>query len=222
MKNIPKTTDLFDIEYTICRDLFSECEYAHEIIPEIKRHFEAIRKKLVGRYFEIKKDVFVAESAKIAEGATILGPTIVGEDTEIRPGAYIRGGVIIGRGAVIGNSTEIKNSIIFDEAKLPHYNYVGDSIIGYRAHLGAGAIASNQRLDKAEISLGNGDGRVYTGLRKLGVLLGDYAEVGCGSVISPGTVIGRETVIYPLSHVKGVIPEACVFDGCSVKEKRNK
>lgn len=220
MKNIPKTRDLFDIEHTVCRDLFYECEYAYEIIPEIGRQFEFIRKKLSGRFFEIKEDVFVAEDAKIWEGATISGPAVIGHGAEIRPGAYLRGKVIIGDGAVIGNSTEVKNSIIFDGAKLPHYNYVGDSIIGYRAHLGAGAIASNQRLDKGEIILRCGEDNISSGQRKLGTLLGDYAEVGCGSVLSPGAIVGREAIIYPLSHVVGVIPEACIFDGVSIKEKR--
>lgn len=222
LKNLPKTSELFDVEHTICRELFYEVDYAYEIIPEIKSFIGVLAGKLGKDYLEIKRGVFVAEDTKIAEGATILAPAIIGHGVEIRPGAYLRGSVIIGDGAVIGNSTEVKNSIIFDGAKLPHYNYVGDSIIGYNAHMGAGSIASNQRLDKAEISI-EYDGELQSlGLRKMGVLLGDYAEVGCGSVICPGSIIGREAVIYPLSLVKGIIPEACVYNGKAIKEKRIK
>ena len=162
---------------------------------------------------EIQKNVFVHESAKIWAGATLVGPIIIGKNAEIRPGAFLRGKVIVGDGCVIGNSTEIKSSIIFDEAKLPHYNYVGDSIIGYRAHLGAGAIASNLRLDKKSIAIGCGSGRIDTGLKKLGVMLGDYAEVGCGALLCPGAIVGREAVIYPMTTVSGIISEREIYKG---------
>lgn len=219
MSQIPKTQELFDIEHTICKELFYEAVYAYELIPEISRYIGILSAKLGRDYLEVKRGVFIACDAKIADGVHITAPAIIGHGTELRPGAYLRGGVVIGDGAVIGNSTELKNSVIFDGAQLPHYNYIGDSIIGYNAHMGAGAIASNLRLDKAEISVKTDEGIQRLGMRKMGVLLGDYAEVGCGSVLCPGSIIGRESVIYPLSVVKGIIPEACVFDGVTVKEK---
>ena len=156
---------------------------------------------------EASDDVYIAYDAKIWPGVSISGPAIIGHKAEIRPGAFIRGNVIIGDGAIIGNSTEVKNTIIFDEAKLPHYNYVGDSIIGFRAHMGAGAIASNLRLDKKEISIRYEGETLNTKLKKIGVFLGDYAEIGCGCVLCPGTIIGREALVYPLLTVKGIVGE---------------
>ena len=161
----------------------------------------------------IAPDVWAAKDAKISDKATIIGPAIIGHNTEIRPGAYIRGSVIIGDDAIIGNSTEIKNSIIFDEAQLPHYNYVGDSIIGYRAHMGAGSIISNVRLDHNNVSVKANGEKIDTGLRKMGVLLGDRAEIGCNSVICPGSIIGRDSIIYPLSRISGIIPQSHYFYG---------
>jgi NDP-sugar pyrophosphorylase family protein len=160
--------------------------------------------------------VYIADDAKIWDGATICAPTVIGHKAEVRPGAFIRGNAIIGDGAVIGNSTEIKNAIVFDGAQLPHYNYVGDSIIGYKGHLGAGAIASNLRLDHKEISIEG----VNTGLRKIGVFLGDESEVGCGSVLCPGSVVGKNSAIYPLSTVTGYIPANSVYNGKTVKKKQ--
>ena len=185
------------------------------VIIVIKEYIKICASLLDGRYSEISEGVYVSYDAEISAGATIIGPAIICHGAEIRPGAYIRENVIIGEGALIGNSCEVKNSIIFDEAKLPHYNYVGDSIIGFKAHMGAGAIASNLRLDKKIIEIN----KVNTGLRKIGVFLGDNAEVGCNSVLCPGTVIGKGGVIYPLTVVKGVIGSGEIYKGAKRGEK---
>ena len=213
MKTIPKTEDLFDLGHTIAEALLAECEYGYQAVPRINDFILGVSKRLDRSYKEIAKNVFVHESAKIWDHVTLVGPTIIGKNAEIRPGAFLRGKVIVGGGTVIGNSTEIKNSIIFDEAKLPHYNYVGDSIIGYRAHLGAGAIASNLRLDKEHVRLCFSDEKIDTRLKKLGVMLGDYAEVGCGAVLCPGTIVGREAIVYPLTRVSGIIGEREIYKG---------
>ena len=214
MDIIPKTDELFDLGHTIAEALLEECEYGHLALSKIGDFILDCSVRLDRSYKEIQKNVFVHESAKIWSGATLVGPIIIGKEAEIRPGAFLRGKVIVGEGAVIGNSTEVKNSIIFDEAKLPHYNYVGDSIIGYRAHLGAGAIASNLRLDKKSVKIGCGNGRIDTGLKKLGVMLGDYAEVGCGALLCPGAIVGREAAIYPMVTVSGIIGERKIYKGC--------
>lgn len=206
-----RTEELFDLSHTIAKDFFIEGEGPHLALPKIKEKIIELGKK--SGFPEVKKGVFIAEDAIVAENATIIAPTIIGRRTEVRPGAYIRGCAIIGDGVVIGNSTEIKNAIIFDGAQLPHYNYVGDSIIGYRSHLGAGAIASNFRLDHKSVPVNDKDGRYDSGLRKLGTLLGDGAEVGCNSVLCPGTVIGRGAIIYPLSRVIGYVGEGEKFIG---------
>ena len=219
MPEIPRTEELFDARHSIAEVLLEECEFPHQILPKIGEFIEECSKLLDRSYREVTKGVFIADDAKIWDGATIVAPVIIGHRAEIRPGAFIRGNVIVGDGAIIGNSTELKNTIVLDEAQLPHYNYVGDSIIGYRAHLGAGAIASNLRLDKAEVVLGKDNDRISTGLKKVGVFLGDYAEVGCGAVLCPGSIIGREAVIYPLTAVKGIVPERTVFDGAAFKKK---
>ena len=201
MQNIPRTRELFDLNHTIAKNLLKKCEYPHQALSHIKSYIKDYTSLLDNSYKEIEENVFVAEDTFIWREATIQGPTIIGHNVEVRPGAFIRGNVIIGDNAVIGNSTEIKNSIIFNEAQLPHYNYIGDSIIGYKAHMGAGAIASNLRLDRKNIKIGETE----TGLRKIGVFLGDYAEVGCGAVLCPGTIVGKYAVIYPLSTARGVI-----------------
>ena len=167
---------------------------------------------------EIAENVFIARDAQIWSGTTIIGPAIIGHNTEIRPGAFIRGSVIIGDDALIGNSTEVKNSIILDGAKLPHYNYIGDSIIGFCAHMGAGAIASNLRLDKKEIEIKCNGENIKTNLRKIGVFLGDFSEVGCSCIICPGTFIGKRAIIYPLTTVKGVVGENEIY-GCPCRKE---
>jgi len=196
--------ELFDLEHTVAKEFLGKCENIYEIIPQIKDCCKEIAKKLGDEYIEFTPDVFVARDAVISDKATVIGPAIIGRKTEVRPGAYIRGAVIIGDGAVIGNSTEIKNAIVFDGVQLPHYNYVGDSILGYRAHLGAGAVISNVRLDRKNITVKNGEKKIETGLKKMGALIGDLCEIGCNSVICPGSILGKGTMIYPLSTVNGV------------------
>ena len=211
MSGIPKIDDLFDIRHSIAEVLLDECEYPHEALSKIEDFIYECAPLLDKSYKELSKGVFVADDAKIWPGATVNGPAIIGHGAEVRPGAFIRGCVIVGDGAVVGNSTEVKNSILLDEAKLPHYNYVGDSIIGFRAHMGAGAIASNLRLDKRGVAIGESEEKIDTGLRKIGVFLGDYAEVGCGCVLCPGAIIGREARIYPLTTVRGVVGEREIY-----------
>ncbi len=220
MNSIPKTVDLFDTSHSIAEALLEECEYPFEATLRIGDFIEDCTRLLDRSYMEIKKGVFVSPDATISPHATLIAPLIIGRGAEIRSGAILRGRVIVGDGAVIGNSSEVKNSIILDEGKLPHYNYIGDSIIGFRAHMGAGAIASNLRLDKREVEIKTENEKICTGLKKLGVMLGDYAEVGCGSVLSPGAIVGRESLIYPLTHVRGVIPERSVYDGKNLIDRR--
>ena len=217
---ILKTKELFDLTHSIAKEMLLECEYPHMALPKIGEFIKAISLSLDDSFKEIKEGVFVADDAKIWDGVTIVAPTIIGHGAEIRPGAFIRGNAIIGDGAVIGNSTEIKNAIVFDGAQLPHYNYVGDSIIGYKAHMGAGSIASNLRLDKKEIILKSEDEKMNSGLKKIGVFLGDYAEVGCGSVLCPGSIVGRNAMVYPLVSVRGTVPGGMIYDGKSFKERK--
>lgn len=217
---ILKTKEIFDLTHSIAKEMLMECEYPHMALPKIGEFIKAISLSLDDSFKEIKEGVFVADDAKIWDGVTIVAPTIIGHGAEIRPGAFIRGNAIIGDGAVIGNSTEIKNAIVFDGAQLPHYNYVGDSIIGYKAHMGAGSIASNLRLDKKEIILKSEDEKMSSGLKKIGVFLGDYAEVGCGSVLCPGSIVGRNAIVYPLVSVRGTVPGGMIYDGKSFKERK--
>ncbi len=215
---IPKIDELFDLSHTLARPLLEECTFPEMALDKLKAFIELISPSLGEDYYERAPGVFVAKTAKIADSAEILPPAIIGNGAQIRHGAYLRGTVIIGDGAVIGNSSEVKCSVIFDEAKLPHYSYVGDSIIGYSAHMGAGAIVSNLRLDKKEITIkADGEARA-TGRRKLGALIGDRAEIGCGAVLCPGSVIGKESFVYPLALVRGVIGSRCIFDGKEARE----
>ena len=213
------TDELFDLSHTLAKDFFPK-EDPYLILPSIKEIVYKIAATLTEGYTEVKEGVFIADDAKIYPNTTIEAPTIIGHKTEVRPGAFIRGCAIIGDGAVVGNSTEIKNAIIFDGVQIPHYNYVGDSILGYKSHLGAGAIASNFRLDHKNIALSYEGEKIDTGLRKMGVLLGDFAEVGCGSVICPGAIIGKEAMIYPLSRIIGRIPQGMVFKDGKIKTRR--
>lgn len=216
MANIPRTIDLFDFSHTMAEPLLRECEYPYEAIPKIKEFIKSLFDKLDDSYERVSEDVYIAKDAKVWPNATIVGPTIIGHRTEVRPGAFVRGSVLVGDDAVIGNSTELKNCIVFDKAQLPHYNYVGDSIIGFRGHMSAGAIASNLRLDKEKIFV---DG-IATNLTKFGVCLGDFAEVGCSAVLCPGTIIERGTLVYPLVMVKGVLPRNKVYDGHTLMDRR--
>ena len=210
----PKITDLFDLKQTIAAPYLCRFTYPHEALAELASYIRALGATLpADRYTRVGDDVWIEVSAKVHPSAVIGGPTIICAGAEVRPSAYIRGSAIVGEGAVVGNSTELKNAILFNSVQVPHFNYVGDSIYGYRAHTGAGAIASNMRSDKKNVTVRAGDERVETGLRKLGAMLGDYAEVGCNSVLCPGCVVGRNSIVYPLTRVRGVIPPHSIVKG---------
>lgn len=208
-----KTKDLFDCKTEYLEEMFNESEYPWDIIPKIKEYINELTRRELAGFSEFAKDVFVGENVKIHPTATIEGPAIIGKGTEIRPCAYIRGSVITGANCVIGNSTELKNCILLDNVQVPHYNYVGDSILGNNAHLGAGAICSNLKADKKEIII-RGQKIYKTGLRKLGGILADGTDVGCGCVLNPGTVIGKNTSVYPLNALRGVFPPDCIIKSC--------
>ncbi len=217
-----KILDLFTIENTVAGDVFSGCEYPFEVLAKIGDFIKMLGPTLPRDKFEQRgENIFIAKSARVADSASITGPCIIDEDAEIRHCAFIRGNAIVGKGAVVGNSTELKNVILFDKVQVPHYNYVGDSILGYRSHMGAGAITSNVKSDKTLVTVkGEGD-VIETGLKKFGAILGDFVEVGCGSVLNPGTIIGKNTNIYPLSSVRGVVKENSIYKNRGeVVEKR--
>ncbi len=203
---------LLSLEKTICSSLFEDVRYPFEVLPEISDYIRSLGKTLDPERFYFKEnDVYIAKTASIAPSASITGPCIIDEAAEIRHCAFIRGNAVVGKGAVVGNSTELKNVILFDGVQVPHYNYVGDSVLGYKAHMGAGAITSNVKSDKSLVSVKSESGEYKTGLKKFGAILGDNVEVGCGSVLNPGTVIGKNTNIYPLSMVRGVVEENSIY-----------
>ena len=207
-----KTNELYDLSHTMAKELLTECEYPWLALPKIKEFILALGKTLSpDEYDLVGEDVWIAKSAKIAPSATVNGPAIIGADTELRTGAFIRGSVIVGCGCVVGNSCELKNAILFDSVQVPHFNYIGDSILGYKSHTGAGAITSNVKSDKTLVKVRSEDGAIETGLKKFGAMLGDYVEVGCNSVLNPGTVVGRNTNISPLSSVRGTVPPNSIF-----------
>lgn len=204
--------NLYDLKETIAAPLFEGAVYPWELLPEISRFIISLGEKLPKELFtETAEHVWVAKSAKVAPTACLNGPVIIDEEAEIRHCAYIRGNAIVGKGAVVGNSTELKNVILFNKVQVPHYNYVGDSILGYKAHMGAGSITSNVKSDKTLVVVKNGQETLETGLKKFGAMLGDHVEVGCNSVLNPGTVIGRHSNVYPTSMVRGCIPEGSIY-----------
>ena len=209
MDKLVRIKDLFNCEVSYIQELFANCEYPWEILPKIKEYIKELIERGIPGYTLIGKDVLVGENVKIYETATIEGPTIIGSGTEVRPGAFIRGAVITGENCVIGNSTEIKNSVLLNKVQVPHYNYVGDSILGNHAHMGAGAVCSNLKADGKPVVI-RGESNIETGLRKIGGILGDGADVGCGCVLNPGTIIGKNTSVYPLTAVRGVMPQDCI------------
>lgn len=207
-----KINNLFSLDESIAKDLLIKYTYPWEVLPHISEFILELGKKLPkDEYKKIGEDVWIHKSAKVFESAYIHGPAIICKDAEVRHCAFIRGNAIVGEGAVIGNSTELKNVIIFNKCEVPHYNYVGDSILGYKAHMGAGSITSNIKSDRKLVVIKDGDEKIETGLKKIGAMLGDLVEVGCGSVLNPGTIIGKNTNIYPLSSVRGVIPENSIY-----------
>ena len=208
----PTVKELYDLSHTAASPLLSGVRYAWEALPLLSDFITEYMKTLsTDEYEEKTSGVYIHKEARVAESALVLPPTVIGKGTEVRHGAYIRGNALIGEGCVIGNSTEIKNAILFDGAEAPHYNYIGDSILGYKAHMGAGSIASNFRSDKKTVRVHIGAETVETGLRKFGTLLGDYAEIGCSAVLCPGSVVGKRSIVYPLCRVRGVIREDSIY-----------
>ena len=207
-----KICNLYDLDQTIAKELLENATYPWEVLPKISEFIIEIGNKLDESKYEKNGDnIWIAKTAKVAPTAYINGPAIIGENAEIRHCAFIRGNAIVGDGAVVGNSTELKNVILFNKVQVPHYNYVGDSILGYKSHMGAGSITSNVKSDKKLVIVKNGDEKIETGLKKFGAMIGDNVEVGCGSILNPGTVIGRNTNIYPLSSVRGVVKEKSIY-----------
>ncbi len=211
MKNL-ETLTLLDLDHTAAAPLFADVRFPWEVLPKIKDFILSLGPTLDPEVYECREgNIWIARSAKVAPSAFIGGPAIIGEGTEIRHCAFIRGSALIGRDCVVGNSTELKNVILFDNVQVPHYNYVGDSVLGYRSHMGAGSITSNVKSDKGLVAVNFEGKKIETGMKKFGAILGDRVEVGCSSVLNPGTVIGRDSNIYPLSSVRGAVPAESIF-----------
>lgn len=203
---------LLDLKETMASGLFEGKTYPWEVLPEIGKFILELGKTLDSEEFEYREgDIWIARSAKVAPTACINGPAIIGKNTEVRHCAFIRGNAIVGEGCVVGNSTELKNVVLFNCVQVPHYNYVGDAVLGYKSHMGAGSICSNVKSDKKLVVVKDGEEKLETGLKKFGAMLGDHVEVGCGSVLNPGTVIGRNCNIYPLSPVRGCVPADSIY-----------
>lgn len=213
---------LYDLDHTIAKSLFETITYPWEALPKIKDFILELGATLDTEKFDkIADDIWVAKSATIAPSASLNGPLIIDEEAEVRHCAFIRGSAIVGKNAVVGNSTELKNCILFDNVQVPHYNYVGDSIYGYKSHTGAGVIASNLKSDKSLVTVMCDGEKVETNVKKFGAMIGDFVEVGCNSVMNPGTVIGRNSNVYPLSFVRGYVEEKSIYKRLGeVVEKR--
>ena len=204
--------NLYDLNQTIAAELFDGKEFPWEVLPEISKFIVKLGESLDTDKFDKTGDnIWIAKSAKVAPTACINGPCIIDEEAEIRHCAFIRGNAIVGKGAVVGNSTELKNVVLFNKVQVPHYNYVGDSVLGFKSHMGAGSITSNVKSDKTLVVVKAKEGQIETGLKKMGAMLGDNVEVGCNSVLNPGTVIGRNSNVYPTSCVRGCIPANHIF-----------
>ena len=208
-----KISELYsDLSKTLAKELLESKTYPWEVLPCISEFIVKLGNTLSEEEYEKKgENVWIAKSAKVAPTAYINGPAIIGKDAEVRHCAFIRGNALVGEGAVVGNSTELKNVILFDKVQVPHYNYVGDFILGYKSHMGAGSITSNVKSDKKLVVVKGKEAHIETGLKKFGAMLGDEVEVGCGSVLNPGTVVGSHTNIYPLSSVRGVVPSHSIY-----------
>lgn len=217
-----KIQDLYDLTYTKAQGYLGKFEYPWEALSGLKAFISELGRTLnPDEYQEIAPEVWVHVTAKIAPTASLNAPCIIGKDTEVRQCAFIRGSALVGEGCVVGNSTELKNVILFDGVQVPHYNYVGDSILGHKSHMGAGAVTSNVKSDKSLVVVKSADGEIPTGLKKFGAMLGDFVEVGCNSVLNPGTVIGKHSNVYPLSCVRGVVPPESIYKtgGVIVKKR---
>ena len=212
-----KIFNLFSLENTIAKELLNKFTYPWEVLPEIENFIINLGKSLDKEEYElVGENIWIAKNAKIYDSAYIKGPVIIDKGAEIRHCAFIRGNAIIGKNVVVGNSTELKNVILFDNVQVPHYNYVGDSILGFKSHLGAGAITSNVKSDKKLVVIKSEKEQIETNRKKVGAMIGDFVEVGCGYVLNPGTVIGKNTTIYPLTSVRGVIPANSIYKNNSI------
>ena len=210
-----RIAELLDLGHTIAAELFRDKTYPWEALPEIKAFILKLGATLPEDEFEHpSEDVWIAKDAKVFPSAYIGGPCIIDHEAEVRHCAFIRGSAIVGKGCVVGNSVELKNVVLFDKVQTPHYNYVGDSVLGYKSHMGAGSITSNVKSDKTLVVV-KGDVNIETGLKKFGAILGDNVEVGCNSVLNPGSVLGRRVSVYPTSSVRGVVPEGCIYKSAS-------
>lgn len=207
-----KNKNLFNMDETIAKDIFEDIDFPWEVLPLIGEFIIKLGNTLSPEEYEKRGDnIWIAKTAVIAPSASITGPCIIGKQTEVRHCAFIRGNAIVGENCVVGNSTELKNVILFNNVQVPHYNYVGDSILGYKSHMGAGSITSNVKSDKTKVAIRYQGDILETGLKKMGAVLGNYVEVGCGSILNPGTVIGSNTNIYPLSMVRGYVPKGSIY-----------
>jgi NDP-sugar pyrophosphorylase family protein len=211
VKELLKIKNLFDLSRSLSGEYLLECEYPWQALPKIKDWIYDIGSHLGEDYYSPSEGVWIHKSAKVAPTAYVGSPCIIGEGTEVRHCAFIRGSALVGKNCVVGNSTELKNVILFDNVQVPHYNYVGDSILGYKSHMGAGSITSNVKSDKTLVKISCNGEKVETGLKKVGAFLGDGVEVGCNSVLNPGTVIGRDSNVYPLSSVRGYVADNSIF-----------
>ncbi|HIY27045.1 MAG TPA: UDP-N-acetylglucosamine pyrophosphorylase [Candidatus Acutalibacter pullistercoris] len=210
-KDMLRTKELYDLSHTAAAPLLENTQYPWEALSQLGDYIVELGKTLpAGEYEQRGEDVWIHKTAKIYPNNYIAGPCIIGPETEVRPGAFIRGKALVGAHCVVGNSTELKNVILFDNVQVPHYNYVGDSILGYKSHMGAGALTSNVKQDKTPVTVRVGEERLETGLKKFGAMLGDHVEVGCNSVLNPGTVVGRGSHVYPLSMMRGFLPSGMI------------
>ena len=217
-----KTMELYDMSHTLADGYLKKFEYPWQALAGIKALILELGPKLGNEFTQAAPDVWVHKTAKVAPTAFLGSPCIIGANTEVRHCAFIRGSALVGENCVVGNSVELKNVILFDNVQVPHYNYVGDSILGYKSHMGAGSLTSNVKSDKTLVTVKNGDKKIETGLKKFGAMVGDYVEVGCNSVLNPGTVVGRNSNIYPLSCVRGTVPADSIWknDGRIVKKEQ--
>ena len=219
MNKCVKTKELFDCTVPYLSDFFAAFEYPWEMLPNIKWHIQKLIQIGLEGFTQIAEGVFVGENVSIHPSAVILPPAIIGSGTEIRPGAYLRGNVITGPDCVIGNSSELKNCVLLEHVQVPHYNYVGDSILGNFSHMGAGSICSNLKSDGKPVVI-RGEQEYETGIRKIGAILGDHADIGCGCVLNPGTIVGKHTSVYPLNALRGVFPAGCIVKSMDNVVKR--
>lgn len=216
-----KIIELFNLEKTVAAEYLGKFDYPWEAVSGISEFIFSLGQNLdENEYYRLSEGIWVHKSAKVAPSACIGAPCIIGKDSEVRQCAFIRSSALIGESCVIGNSTEIKNALLFDGVQVPHFNYIGDSILGFKAHFGAGAVTSNVKSDRSKVTVKTPDSIIETGIIKLGAFIGDYAEIGCNAVLNPGTVIGRNATVYPLSSVRGFVPENCIYKSrLSIVEK---